>query len=245
MTDLLERDTVADEIMALCQQRGVSLSAVCKARGLKYSTLHAQITNKRPIPFETVAAIGQFFDVPLERFSSYRPNVSISSAEGHSILLERTKRAYEAAFQEQHHAMMQAGYGIGTDEVLDWLRSQHGRLSNFDTLKEHVDLFHPVRSGDRIFRPLRVGRLSLATRAFRADDESHFIKLVKDSFSRDLMDRVLTAHVQASVRPYTVTDETIDITVEGVKITGAYRRIIAPVTDPQGNQFTLVHSKRI
>lgn len=245
MADSLERDTVSREILELCALRGVTLAAACKASGLKYSTLHAQIHNRRPIPFETVSALGQFFDVPLERFSSFRPNVTISSSEGQTILHQRARAAYEAALQEQHMAMIRAGYGVGTDEVLDWLRAQSGRLTDFDTLREHVDLFHPVKSGDRIFRPLRVGRLSLASRAFRAEDEEHFIRLVKDSFSQDLMNRVLSAHVEASVRPYVVSDETIDINVAGARIRGAYRRIIAPVTDAQGNRFTLVHSKRI
>ncbi|MEL7114478.1 MAG: helix-turn-helix transcriptional regulator [Pseudomonadota bacterium] len=244
MSPLLERTTIAKELSDLCKARGVTLAAVCKARGLKYSTLHAQIHNHRPIPFETIVEIARFFDVPLERFSSYRPDVEISSPEGQKILHEKALAVYEAALRDQQLAMMRAGYGVGTDDVLDWLRSQNGQLTNFDALQEHVDLFHPIQSGDTIFRPVRVGRLSLATRAFRAEDEAHFMRIVS-GFDQRFLQRVVKAHVDASIVPYRVSDEKIDVTIDGVKISGSYRRIIAPVTDLQGNRLTLVHSKRI
>lgn len=244
MSPKLERATVANEILDLCRTRSVTLAAVCKASGLKYSTLHAQIHNHRPIPFETVVDISRYFGVPLERFSSYRPDVSISSQHGRQILHKQALEMYETALQESHLNMMRAGYGVGTDDILDWLRSQNGRLTNFDALQEHVDLFKPVEMGDRMFRPIRIGRLSLATRTFRAEDEDHFQRIV-GGFEQGLIDRVLSAHVEASNLDYKVTDESIDVVVGGDRVRTNYRRIIAPVQDLNGNMLTLVHSKRI
>jgi hypothetical protein len=128
---------------------------------------------------------------------------------------------------------------------LDWLRAQNGKLTNFDALREHVDLFHPVRAGEQMFRPYRIGRLSLATQSFRAEDEAHFLKIIEQSVDAEIMQRVLAAHKEVAVMPYKVSDETINITVNGAQLSGAYRRILAPVTDLDGNRFTLVHSRRI
>jgi len=244
MTQSLGRATVAQEILALCRDKDVKLANVCKSQGLKYSTLHAQIHNQRPIPFETIVEVARFFGVPLERFSSYRPDVEISSIEGKKILHAKALEAYQAALDEQHLAMMRAGYGVGTDDVLDWLHSQNGRLTNFDALQEHVDLYHPIHRDEKLFRPHRIGRLSLATRTFKAENEDHFLKIVS-GFEQGLIDRVVLAHKEAVTKPYKVSDETINVSIEGTRLSSSYRRIIAPVKDLQGNEFTLVHSKRI
>ena len=42
---------IGQKVLDLCKLKGVTLRAACQASGLKYSTLHAQISNNRPIPF--------------------------------------------------------------------------------------------------------------------------------------------------------------------------------------------------
>lgn len=233
---------VAAKLKKLCEDRSTTLAAACRGAGVNYGTLHAQISYKRDIPFGTLDQFGQFFDVPLEFFSGFRPEIAISSDEGQSILHRRAAHAYEQAIRDEHLNMMREGYAIGTDDVLNWLNSQGGRLSNFDSLRESVDLFEPVDANDRMLRPHRMGRKSLATTSFHVENEDHFAKIIGD-FERGLIDRLLLAHRKAPERPYNVSDEMIDVIVAGERVHVSYRRIIAPVKDAQGNPYTLVHTK--
>lgn len=234
---------VAAKLKKLCEDRCTTLAAACRCAGVNYGTLHAQISNSREIPFGTLDKFGQFFDVPLEFFSGYRAEVAISSDEGQSILHRRAAHAYEQAVRDEHLNMMREGYAIGTDDVLNWLNSQGGRLTNFDTLRESVDLFEPVGAHDHMLRPHRVGRDSLATISFRVTNEDHFVKIVS-GFDRGLIDRLLVAHREVAELPYNVSDEMVDVLIAGEQVRVSYRRIIAPVKDVQGNRYTLVHSKR-
>lgn len=215
------RAAVAKKILQLCTSHEVTLAAVCKACELKYSTLHAQIHNERPIPFETVAALSMYFRLPMERFLR---GEGACGAAGEASLANRSDAP-------------------STDDVLDWLRAQDGRLTSYEVLRDRVDLFHPARRGDRTFRPYRIGPKSLAKRCFKAQNEDHFLRIVA-GFDRALVDRLMAPHLAlAEDGRYRVTDESYDVIVNGSRLRANYRRVLAPVTDDAGNRLTLVYSQ--
>lgn len=236
--------TTGDRIKDACKRGGITLAAACETAGVTYKTLHAQIRNNRAIPFETIDRLARYFGLPIEFFSSFQPKLAVRPEDGNSVLHQRAAAAYTAALRSEQIEMMKEGYNIGTDDVLNWLATQNGVLSNFDALRDRVDLFHLVGSDDNMMRPHRIGRESLATRFFKLEGEDHYVKTV-GGFDRTIIDDVMLAHLGANRLRYSISDRDIDVSIGGDRIVQSYRRIIAPVKDLNGNEYMLVHAKLI
>lgn len=236
--------TTGDRIKDACKRQGTTLAAACDSAGVTYKTLHAQIRNNRAVPFETIDRLARYFDVPIEFFSAFRAKLAVQSEDEKSVLHQRAAAAYTAALHSEQIEMMREGYNIGTDEVLNWLATQGGVLSNFDALRERVDLFHPVESDDNMMRPHRIGQESLATRFFKLEGEDHYVKTV-GSFNRKIINDVMLAHLGANKLRYSITDQDIDVRIGDEQLVQSYRRIIAPVKDLNGQKYMLVHAKLI
>lgn len=236
--------SVGERIKEACKRRGVPLSTACDQAGVNYKTLHTQIRNDRAIPFESIDRLSQYFNLPMDYFSAYRPTVAVRSSGDTSALHLHAAAAYTAALRSAQIDMIRAGLEIGTDDVLNWLAAQNSVLENFDALRERVDLFHPVDPGDTMLKPYHIGRNSLATRFFKLEDEDHYVRTV-GRFDRKTINGVLLAHLEASKLQYSISDMNLDVTVGKDRLVGSYRRIIAPVTDRSGNKFMLVHARLI
>ena len=236
--------TVGDRINDACGQNGLTLAAACAQADVNYKTLHAQIRNDRAIPFETIDALAQSFSLPIDYFSAYRSKLGVHPGSDSNLLHQRAAAAYTAALRSEQIEMLKTGFDIGTDEVLNWLGAQNGRLTNFDALRERVDLFHEVGTEDTMMRPHRIGKQSLAKKFFRLDDEDHYVKVV-GGFDRNIINEVILAHLQASRLKYSITDLDIDVRIGSHRVVQSYRRIIAPVRDMNGRKFMLVHAKLI
>jgi len=235
---------IGDRIKDLCTRNRMTLSEVCAKAGVTYKTLHAQIKNDRAIPFETIDRLARSLDVPMDYFSAYRATIGIQASPAHSILHQRAAAAYTEALRSEQIELMRQGYGIGTDEVLNWLSLHGGVLTNFDALREKVDLFEKTKPEDKMLAPHRIGRESLATRFFKLENEDHYTRTV-GSFSRDVIEDVMLAHLEASRVKYAIADVDIDVKVGQDNVFGSYRRIIAPVKDLDGKEYMLVHAKLI
>lgn len=236
--------TTGDRIKDVCKREQITLAAACANAGVVYKTLHAQISNNRAIPFETIDRLARHFDVPIEFFSAFRAKFAVQSGGENTILHQRAAAAYTAALRSEQIEMMREGYDIGTDDVLNWLATQDGVLSNFDALRDRVDLFHPVDSDDNMMRPHRIGRESLATRFFKLEGEDHYVKTV-GGFERKIINEVMLAHLGANKLRYSITDQDIDVRIGDERLVQSYRRIIAPVKDLKGREYMLVHAKLI
>lgn len=236
--------TIGDRIRDACKRQGVPLSTACERAGVTYKTLHAQIRNNRAIPFETIDRLSQYFNLPMDYFSTYQPTVAVRSSDETSALHHHAAAAYTAALRTAQIDLMRSGLDIGTDDVLNWLAAQNGVLENFDALRERVDLFQMVEPEDSMLKPYRIGRDSLATRFFKLEDEDHYVKTV-GSFDQSTINNVLLAHMQASDLRYSISDIDLDVSVGPDRLVGSYRRIMAPVKDRNGQKFMLVHAKMI
>ncbi len=231
-------------IKGLCDKHGLSLKLACQKSGVAYGTLHAQLKNQREIPFSTMDKLAKLFDVPLSYFSENRASMSILSEEGQSQLHHRAASAYTSALQSAQLDLMRKGFEIGTEQILDWLASEGALLSNFDAIRDCVDLFHPVESTDVLMRPAQIGRQSLVTKQLGLEDESHYTDVVS-KFDRTLINRVLHAHARSAEVPYMVSDEAIDVVFGNKRVRHTYRRVVARVRDLNGAEYTLVHAKPI
>ena len=234
--------TLGETILKACKTRGVSLSRACDLAGLRYSTLHSQIHNNREIPFSSIDRISAALNLPLGYFSSHEPAIRIEPDEEASPLQSRAARALSDLLQRQVAALADWGYQIGIEDVLDWLLANDSHMIKDDWLIERVDLFYPVKPGDKMLRPYRIGKQSLAARYFRLLGTEDYNEVVS-KFDRHFLDNLLEAHIEAGKRRYAISDVMIDEVVDGARIKGTYRRLLAPVTSADGQPLMLLFSK--
>ncbi|WP_322867693.1 hypothetical protein U5922_016660 [Aquicoccus sp. G2-2] len=134
------------------------------------------------------------------------------------------------------------GHQAGLDDVLDWLITNEGRLVNIDWLIEQVDLFYPAQKGDHMLRPYRIGSHSLAARYFRLLDTSDYTNTVS-KFDRTFRDELVEAHLEASRKRYAISEMAINVEIDGARVKGTYRRLLAPVKTKDGTPLILLFSK--
>ncbi|MEZ5715385.1 MAG: helix-turn-helix transcriptional regulator [Paracoccaceae bacterium] len=234
--------SVGENILKACKLRGLSLSRACSLADLRYSTLHSQISNGREIPFSTIDKLALALNMPLGYFSAHEPAIRIEPTADATPGQAKAARVLADQLQRETTALSDWGAQIGLEEVLDWLLSTGNRLVKHDWLIESVDLFYPVAKGDTMLHPYRIGANSLATRYFRLLGARNYNDVV-GKFHRTFIESLIEAHLDASTRRYAITDVKIDEVVDGARITGTYRRLLAPVTDAKGDRFTLLFSK--
>ncbi|WP_372612495.1 hypothetical protein [Aquicoccus sp.] len=228
-----------------CKRHFGGLKPACAAAGLKYSTLHSQITNGREIPFSTIERLCEAAGVSLEAFRSNRAEIGVLAPTPSAALHRRAAAAYSQALRDVQDEMLRMGGDITVDDVLNWLHRNDGRLDDFDVLRERVDLFYPVQGDDHLMRPARVGRQSLAAQYFNIEHTQDYVHRV-GQLSRRIIDATLASHVEVQRRQqYQIADIDFSAIVDGIELKEKYRRVMAPVQTPDGQTLTLVFAKLI
>jgi transcriptional regulator with XRE-family HTH domain len=230
---------LGQRILDICKARGLSLSRACALADLRYSTLHSQIHNHRAIPFASVEKLANALDVPLSHFSD-PSSTDAAPLQGASVT--QTGVALSDMLSRQDTETGDSIKEINLEDVLDWLITNEGRLVNIDWLIEQVDLFHPAHEGDHMLRPFRIGSQSLAARYFRLLDNADYTNVVS-KFDRTFRDELVAAHLEASRKRYAISDMAIDVMVDGTRVQGTYRRLLAPVKTMDGTPLILLYSK--
>jgi len=233
---------LGERIMQACKHRGLSLSRACAAAELNYSTLHSQINKNREIPFSTIDRLGASLGLPIGYFSASKPSLHVEPSEAATAIQAEAARALSDLMRKQVAAMADWGYRIGTDDVLDWLLAENSQLVNYDWLADRIDLFYPAMPGDNMVRPYKIGAQSLSAKYFRLHDTEDFVQTV-GKFDRAILDDLVNAHTAAADQTYVISDRALDQVVDGVRVRGTYRRLMAPVTDLDGQKLMLVFSK--
>ncbi|MBU2980852.1 helix-turn-helix transcriptional regulator [Lentibacter algarum] len=234
---------IPDKITHLCKLKNVTLRAACQAAGLKYSTLHAQIAHNRPIPFSTIDKLSRALNIPLSFFSDqqpvfqFAPNTAGPAPDQMMLTLERS-------FNEQSKALINQGINISIDDVLDWLVHVDFRLTEFDWLKDRVDIYHPLEEGDIMAQPFAVGKQSLAAQLLGFSRETD-LKDYYERFDPDNVAQIRLSHKAIEPQKYTVTDQPFVAQKNGAEIRGSYRKLMAGVRDTKGSPFTLVFCRLI
>lgn len=233
---------VAKRILIECKKRGASLASVCREAGINYTTLHAQITHGRKIPFESVDGLSRALKLPLESFSKSHAELAVTELTGSykKIQSEHSRNAKLARLRA-----LERGERISTDDVLNWLRNENGRLQNFDRLRQRVDLYHKSEATEKVINPVQIGKESLARIWFEIKDENDFSRKV-GNFDKTIIDDVMRSHIEVqNSKRFKVDDISINVDIDGQIISEDYRRILANVTDEKGNDFIMVYASLI
>lgn len=233
------------KVSRFCESQFGGLKSACNLADLKYSTLHAQISLEREIPFSTIERLCEAAGVSLEVFRKTCATIGLAPAATSDALHRRAAAAYTQAMRDVQKDMQRMGGDIICDDVLNWLHRNNGRLTDFDTLRERVDLFHVPSVDTTIMEPDRIGQLSLAARFFNIRDTSEYLSKVR-KFDKSIIENSLASHwrVRQKLR-YDIEDVAISVEVEDQVINGNYRRIVAPVETLDGKKLTLVFAKML
>ncbi|WP_137702607.1 helix-turn-helix domain-containing protein [Marimonas lutisalis] len=234
--------SLGETIVRACKSRGLSLSRACKRAGLNYSTLHSQIRKGREIPFRTVESLAATLNLPLAYFAEARPSLSVAPADAATDAEAESANALSERIAEHEAAASEAGQVIGTDDVLDWLMANDNRLQNHEWLINKLNLYYPCEPGETVPRPYWIGADSLSAKYYRLLETNTYEEVFL-SFDPEVQQEILQAHTEVVNHPYLISDRKVDSELGGVRVSGTYRRLLAPVTDDTGQLFILLFSK--
>ncbi|MFY0682883.1 MAG: helix-turn-helix transcriptional regulator [Thalassovita sp.] len=221
-------------IMEACKMVNIKLAKACELAGVKYGTLYNQIRFEREIPFATVVRISNAIGVPIGYFAS---------SEAKSIdgsVRNRWENAGQA--NKERAECTHAGFTVDTDTVLDWFHKHNGKLENWAWFEDQVDLFHPLEPTDRLMRPIQIGKRSLTSERLMLSGNRDYYRVV-GKFSKERVDRAMMSHRMVNELPYLVTDETLDVTIKGVRVQGGYRKVTMRLTGAQGEPVNATFSQ--
>jgi hypothetical protein len=231
------------KVSDFCDGHFGGLKAACTTAGLKYSTLHAQISLEREVPFSTIERLCDAAGVSLEMFRKDRSTIGLAAPQASDELHRRAAAAYSQALRDVQTEMRRMGTDILCDDVLNWLHQNNGRLTDFDALRERVDLFEVATPETTIMQPSRIGHNSLAAQYFGIEHTAQYVSKIS-RLDHSVVENSLAAHwrVQATQR-YEIEDISIATKLDGRKIDEKYRRVMAPVETLDGKKLTLVFAK--
>jgi len=233
---------ISEKILHLCKLRRLTLRAACQASGLKYSTLHAQISNDRPIPFLTIDKLARTLNVPLSYFSDHQPIFQFEpeNPDKQSEMMVTLERS----INEHTRKLAAKGHHISIDDVLDWLVHDDFKLANADWIRDRIDLFHK-RTQDHSFPvPSHIGKHSLSAQFLGLNTELNYQEHLT-RIDPKLIEKINADHGAIEPQKYTVSDQAIDVTVNGARVRGSYRRLLAGVSNEAGEKFILVFCRLI
>lgn len=230
-------------VTGFCDSQFGGLKPACSAAGIKYTTLHAQIAHQREIPFSTIERLCNAAGVSLEVFRAQKAAIGIASPATSDALHRRAAAAYSQALRDVQDEMRRFGTDILIDDVLNWLHRNGSRLTDFDALRERVDLFHKLEPQDGIMKPYHVGARSLVAQSFEIHDVSEYAQKV-GQLGHTVIENSVACHMRVQkTRQYQVEDVHLRGNVDAARIDIEYRRIMAPVTTLDGSEFTLVFAQ--
>ena len=230
-------------VTGFCEQHFNGLKRACDKTGLKYTTLHAQIAHEREIPFSTIERLTSVAGVSLEVFRRDRASIGVAPVDVSDTLHRRAAAAYSQALRDVQDEMRRFGTDIMCDDVLNWLHRNGGRLTDFDTLRERVDLFHKFNPGDCLMRPYHIGATSLVARCFDIKDVGEYVPKI-GQLGRTVIENSIASHLTVQkTQQYQVEDIRLTGHVDSANYDIQYRRIMAPVNTMDGSEFTLVFAQ--
>ena len=162
------------------------------------------------------------------------------------IVSAHAERILTSVTREAHRKLSKRGTGPLIDDVLTWWHQQHGVLSNFDRLSEHVDLYHAPDADARLPQPYMVGEQSLARVSFGVKSAEHLGYLFT-TFDHDLTEQVKMAHVETIKGDPQLSIQEIEVNLpnHSFPLRFNYKRLLLPVRDLQGNQYILNYSQAL
>ena len=214
---------IGTRIEQLCRHKKLTLRALCQSAGLKYQTLHAQISNQRHIPFETVYKISEVTDTSLSWFASNEAPSLLAQSDVTPLsdalfdqLLQTTKlrHAQDEKVLDAHSL------------ALIYYRSG-GLLSGLTPYLEQVDIFYAPQHGDTHLRVYRMGKESLTSKTLKRTDKEQLQKSL-DAAPPQLRMRFLADYQLAAKGEFLYTIESLNANAvdHGERIRMDYLRLL-------------------
>lgn len=210
--------------------------------GVNYKTLMAQFSRKSRIPYDTVDDLTLGLDLPHGYFSRYSPSLSVTSEHDSAGLSVAAAQLMDAAMHTAHLEALRKQSQLSIMDVLNWLRQTNWEVKSLGALKDRVDLFRVMTSGDRIPDPYQIGPNSLSTKEFELLDEDHYRRLFSE-LDPNFLDTVKTARIAASSKEFVVEFVELRIEIGGREAAVNYWRLIAKVFLPKNEELTLVFAE--
>ena len=196
---------IGTKIEELCAHKNITLRSLCQAADLKYQTLHAQIANKRHIPFETVQRISVVTDTSLDWFTT---------SDSPSLLTTRDVTPLSDAIFDQlvqttklRHAKDEKKLDAHSLTLI-YFRSG-GLISALEPFIEQVDLYCAPQAMDSRLKVYRMGKESLASKTLQRTDPEQLQKSL-DAAPEQLKFRFLTDYRRAATGEFIYSIETLN-----------------------------------
>ncbi len=173
--------------------------------------------------------------------------ISLSAEEiDNNIVTAQAERILTAISREAHRKLSQRGVHPLIDDVLTWWHQQHGVLSNFDGLAEHVDLYVAPEPSSALPEPYQVGQKSLAAKSFGIESAEH-LRYLFTTFDENLFEQVRLAHVETTRGDPQLSIQEIDVVLprHTFPLRFTYKRLLLPVKDTDGNSYVLNYSQAL
>jgi transcriptional regulator with XRE-family HTH domain len=162
------------------------------------------------------------------------------------IIAAQAERILDAVTKETYRKLSRRGVKPLLDDVLTWWHQQGGRLSNFDRLAEHVDLYIAPGPDAQIPEPYKLGESSLAAESFNIQSADH-LRFLLTRFDHELVEKVQLAHKDAAQGEPKLSIEEIEVQLPGhtFPLRFNYKRLLLPVTDERGYSYVLNYSQAL
>lgn len=244
---------VHEKLQHVCDRLNLSRKDVAALCDLRYTTFNSMISKESSVPFAVLDKVSQAFGVPLDYFSDRVadldagwPKIRLVVDKGSSRRRDAAARAVETRIEAINFAHARQGRTVTIQTFLDWWVRNNGRLVEFEAIAQRVDLFDPPNGSSKVIKPVRIGMDSLATRLFKLKETNH-LKATLDGFSDERNEKLVKAHLDAlrtgePVISHPSLDETL---LDGSRFVKRYRRVMAPVTLPDGSEMLLNYSEEI
>lgn len=234
------------------------LKALIRDSGYDYKSLSLEIgqgeryisnllATKSDPGYSSVVKICSALGITPNQIAGLSDQITIAGGEtDNRIVTAQAERILTAVTREAHRKLNQRGARPLLDDVLTWWHQQGGKLSNFDALSEHVDLYKAPDDRSHLPEPYKIGPQSLATQSFGIQSAEH-LRYLFTTFDKKLSDSVRLAHVEATRGDPQLSIQEIDVMLPGhsFPLRFTYKRLLLPVEDAEGNKYVLNYSQAL
>lgn len=224
--------TIGRKIEVACRDAGMKLKHICERAGVKYGTLHQQISRQSSIPFSTVDAISSELGLPLEYFSDLPQRTQSKEALAAEIL----------RVLDKSDATVENTVSPTVEDFWRRLSDSSFNLERLGDFRRHCDIYFPLAAEDEMPHPVQFGRDSLSRSFLGLTNKTSYYNKMR-SFDPGLKERSFAAHQEVNERRFLVTTETINETIDNLPVQGCYLRATARVSDGRKQSRTLIFTQ--
>ncbi len=229
-----------DRLEAKIKEAGISRRKLSLEIGQGQSYIANLMLNRSDPGFETILRICTILKTDPNELAGVSPSVSLTSTSmAPNDVDQIAEKVYSKLAQDAWIAQKPRQMRPRVDEIIEWWDTQNGLLQNFDQIAESVDLFDLPNETSQHISPYKMGRESLATRAFGIEDADN-LRRVLEGFDPQFNETLVLSHRSSSLGKIVHSVEDLDVGVAGKgRVQVKYQRLLLKVHDISGREFIL------